>query len=135
MKKLYESRCAIGDSNPCNVTLLCVLKFMWESASVVKVFFRREHSGFSKLNMHLAYCSRTVDGNGNVNVVKIDRLDEEGWRDFETNHGELKSPRKISSVEKDSERERESERQRERHTDRQRQRQRVTPRAVLLRRI
>ena len=74
-----------------------------------------------------------VRGNGNVNVVKIDRLDgvrgEEVWRDLETNHGELKSPRKISSVEKDRERER------DRQTDRQRQRQRVTPRAMLLRRI
>lgn len=71
------------------------------------------------MNMHLAYCPRTVGGNGNVNVVKIDRLDgvrdEEGWRDLETNHGELKSPRKISSVEKDSERE--SERQRETETE------------------
>lgn len=26
------------------------------SDSLIKVFFRREHSGFSKLNMHLAYC-------------------------------------------------------------------------------
>lgn len=62
-----------------------------------------------------------VRGNGNVNVVKIDRLDgvrdEEVWRDLETNHGELKSPRKISSVEKDRERERQTNRQTEIETE------------------
>lgn len=83
MKKLYESRCPKGDSNPCNVTVLCVLKFMWESVSVVKVFFRREHSGFSKLNMHLAYCPRTVDRNGGDRPVGRRRVEGPGnepWR-------------------------------------------------------
>ena len=53
--------------------------------------------------------------NGDVDAVKIDpaatgtRVEEEGWKDLETNHGELKSPGKISSVEREKERERETE--------------------------